>query len=1127
MNKTQAAQPVDFISGKLARARGIWRVSEALSRLFVWLAVLLVCALALSFLDNMLRLPGLLRLCLSLAWVACVAVALPAWVLRPLFWRISDQAAAVYLERKLGERENLLINAVQLGGRTAVSTPGVSRSMIEHVVSRAAARAAEISLQALWDRCRLRKLGMVLGLAVALLALYVLLLPSYARNAYQRFSRPLSGVPPLSKTRVFASPAGEIEVFAGDKLTVFALAADPDGNVPAEAALLARAGGAKLHLPMQRSVAAHPDIESEARAALPRLQPADASCCVGFSYEFANVNESFFFYVTCGDGESRPCHVRVRARPELNDLNIEIAPPAYTGLAATREPSSSGAVCALQGACVTLDFASSIALNAATLAVPGGAVEARHMESGRWQARFDVVKEGTYEFNLRGTDGAEAAHAFQGRISVRPDALPGASFENAVLNIAVLPGSTVPLAVRAQDDLGLKSLRLVVRQGMGGDGESVGSNADRALKAWKFPIPGPRVLNELYPLSLNVAEYPAGGVFSVYAEVCDHCPTGRRVYCSAPLVIRVLTAGQMSVAANSPFASIFARIQELIELQTKSRGKTVTVREFMDEVFAKNQLPARLAGIREAQSWILQNAQKLLADISAARDEKVRSGADKLARELKSMIDSPMTQAVAELREVAVISGDKKRALSAAETEEKLQSEIINRLTALLGSIGALDKDKKIAQADLKDDQDGQRLRDKLENAQEKVKEFIEAQKKAINSSEELEKKKPDDLTEEDKKTLGELAREEQDWAKYFKEQFTDLSKVPNQDFSNSKLAGEFNEVFQEIQKAAEALQARNVEIAVRNEEAGLELAKALETNLEKWLPDTRDTQKWNMEEPKGEFDVPLADLPQELEDIIGELIDEEEKMTEDVQDTSSSWMDSLDKGAGWDAADGNISNMSAKGVTGNRQPNDMEISGRSGEGRSGKSNGQFVEETADGKGGKQTPTRLTQDPYEQGQVKDSSKDLQGGSTGGGKESGAASAGLRGAPPPQTLKKLERLQGVQADIRQKAEKVSTLLKAYHLPGSDCDEAVRRMRQIESGLASGQGFDLRQAHSGVVDSLKESRKILGFQGEINKERGRELPKHVRNKIISGMHSDAPKGYQDLMEAYYKALVEPDK
>jgi len=69
--------------------------------------------------------------------------------------------------------------------------------------------------------------------------------------------------------------------------------------------------------------------------------------------------------------------------------------------------------------------------------------------------------------------------------------------------------------------------------------------------------------------------------------------------------------------------------------------------------------------------------------------------------------------------------------------------------------------------------------------------------------------------------------------------------------------------------------------------------------------------------------------------------------------------------------------------VTGNQLPNDNEMAGRSGEGRSGKSQGEFVEETASGKGGRNTPTRLDPTPFQQGQVKDDSKDPVGGATGG------------------------------------------------------------------------------------------------------------------------------------------------
>ena len=79
------------------------------------------------------------------------------------------------------------------------------------------------------------------------------------------------------------------------------------------------------------------------------------------------------------------------------------------------------------------------------------------------------------------------------------------------------------------------------------------------------------------------------------------------------------------------------------------------------------------------------------------------------------------------------------------------------------------------------------------------------------------------------------------DFSKFFKELWTDLSKVPEQDFSCGKQIKEVNEVFQEIKIAAESVTQKNVEVAVPTEAAGLELAESLETNLEKWLPDTPD----------------------------------------------------------------------------------------------------------------------------------------------------------------------------------------------------------------------------------------------------------------------------------------------
>lgn len=1086
----------------LDRAKRIWKLSECARRGLTLLAAGLFSLLALAWLDNALALPSLLRAVLLWTWLLGGAGALCFWVLPPAVWRIGDQSAAVYLERKIGERENLLINAVQLQTRAPA---GASANMVSAVLAQAANRAFSANLDALWSASRLRRLGWTLGAVLAAAAGYAFVCPAHALNACQRLFRPGDDIPPLASTRIWIQPVGEIEVTAGDLVVVYALVAGDPGAPPPDAALVVEFAGETRRFPMRPS-------ESVPLALLDRAGNKDAR---GYEHELSGVENDLTIRVAAGDGVSRTCRVSVRRRPEITQQDTEITPPAYTGWPVVHERSPGGSVHALPGSKIKMLFTVNEELRVAALRTPGETIALERSEGNVWSGWFAAAREGQYAIKLSSAAGAVADPALLGKIFLRADALPAVYFENAELNVPALIGATIPLSVRATDDIGLKSLRFLLRS----QGEEEGAEVEWAAR--RFDAPGKQEVREPYPLHLDAARFAPGGVYAVTAEVSDWAPGPGRARRSAPLVIRLLSQDQMRMSVAPELLSVFDRIQELIELQTKARGKAITLRDFEEDLRRKNVLKRKARDVWDDQFLIRARTGKLEAEIP--RDAK---GRETIPEALSKLRQGPMTQVIARLQ----AAQDKKTTGTLRpelESVISLQRDILDGLLSLLGSTVRTENAPPPPVADLKDDQDASRLRDKLAEAHDKVKEFIREQEKIVKTTEEFEKKKPDDLTEEDKKTLGDLAAEEQDWAKYFKDLHSDLSKVPEQDFSNSKLAEEFNEVFQEIQKASEELQNKNVEIAVRNEEAGLEMAKELESNLERWLPDTRDTQKWNMEEPKGEFDVPLADLPLELEDIIGELIDDEDKMTEEVEDVSSSWMDSLDKGAGWGAMDGNISNMSAKGVTGNRLPNEHEVGGRSGEGRSGRSQGQFVEETADGKGGRQTPSRTTPDPYEEGQVKDSSQDALGGATGGGKDSGEAGLGLRGTPPPQTHEQLQRLRGMQADLRQRAEKIDTQLRAYHLPSADMEEAVRRMKAVEANLQSGKGFDLRQAHSQVIDALANSQKAVGYQAQINQERNRSLPKHVRQEILSGIQEGAPEGYRDLLEAYYKSLVEKDR
>jgi hypothetical protein len=273
------------------------------------------------------------------------------------------------------------------------------------------------------------------------------------------------------------------------------------------------------------------------------------------------------------------------------------------------------------------------------------------------------------------------------------------------------------------------------------------------------------------------------------------------------------------------------------------------------------------------------------------------------------------------------------------------------------------------------------------------------------------------------------------------------------------------------------------------------------------------------MEQPMDQPNIPMPELPDQLEDLIGDLVEEEEDIFEDMQDITSKWFDSIDKGIGWDCLDGPISSMSAKGVTGNHLPNSSEIGGRSGEGREGKAHGEMVENAATGKGGRRTPTRLTPDPFQAGQVQDSAKEPAGGATGGGKQAGAGGEGLEGPVPPQVQEQMKRLGTRQAQLRNKAEGIQVNFKVRN---PSIMNFIRQSRQFEKAVSDFRYHNALRQKNVLLGSLNTARNVVAGKLLVQQDRTPTLPRQIRKDISDAMQGSFPKGYESLLKVYYERL-----
>ena len=1031
-------------------------------------------AFATAVIDNLVALPEAVRL---IALIALIALTVRgAWLaLRPLLTRITPERTARLVEDTVGIPDNLLINGCQFSAdsETARRRSKAEAVFIATTMSRASTAMQSARLAEFYQVRPLLRWTVASMVGCSLLLAYAIALPDRAANAAARLLLPLTDVPPLGAVLLHVDPAADLIVDEGSSLTIHIrmTAADGRGDLTGIVPEVVRTAGTT-------PIACDLSAGEKSRAV------ADGAA---FSCTLSALSQPLVFRVHAA-GSWSPCiRVRVLPPPMVTDGTFIVTSPAYAGATSVTQPGPPASLTTLPGSQVQLSVRLDREVPALSWQV-GGVTVPLTLTDARWSGSAPITAAGPYE--LRSGTRVVA----RGVVQLAADAPPTVSLAaepDAGRNMLVSPGVTLSLVVNAGDDLGLADMQLGIR-----DGE--------ALKAWRYlGPPGSPSARERLALELNPLRFVPGRTYVIEATASDRLAPTHQQTRSAPLVLRVRTLAELSLPSGDPRTAAFLALKEALALQLQARGVSATISANLVDIQAHKGLGAQAKVQREAQHRASDRCAQAGDAFGKAEDERTQLQVQAIATDAHGL----------ERDHLPLVETDPKQLPIVLTT----QDELIARITAVLG--GLADQLRTTA-ATSQTPADGQRQ--KLTQLKDDLAAFALAQERILERSKTLADKSPADLTDGDRKVLGELANQENAWAKFLESKVSDLSKNPPQDFSDGSMAAETNAVFQEMKLAADALTRSAVELAVPREQSGLELAKEMVHNLEKWLMNAPDTTKWSMEDAQKPADVPVAELPAEQEDIVGDLLDKEEKMTDAVEDVSSAWMDSIDKGAGWDAGDGPISNMSAKGITGNILPNQSEIAGRSGEGRTGRSNGQFVQNEAVGKQGRDTPTRLTDTPFEKGSVKDSSKEQPNGATGGGKVAGTSAEGLVGRTPPPAMKEpLARLTGAQTAIRQKAGALALQLRNRKLSSGDLETAVTAMDEMQNAAQSGNVTALRQRYAEALDALGDAKRAVVGDARMQRENS-VLPEKLRSGLTQGVADGVPAGYEELVGSYFQTL-----
>lgn len=981
---------------------------------------------------------------------------------------------AALAEERLG-LGNRLINALQLGGDARATAP----RLVEAIVADGARALDAFDPRPVVADKRLGRSALVLAVVAVLSFAYVALGGPGARASLMRIAMPAASIEPFTWTDVELSVEPELRVLEGTPVVV---TATTTGRSVASASLhLDRADGPRRVVAMSR--------DSDER----------------FTYTLDAASPSVRLHATAGDGRSDTIELTIDPRPRIEAIGVRYAFADYTGLEPREAEDAAGHVRALPGTRVTLTFHASHALESLSLDGWPAAGEAQPTDAQRttWRVEATVRRPATYRVTMTDTRGYTVEAPTTYTVGVDGDAPPDVAITYPGRDIQLRPDDEFTLRVVAQDDLGVGDLKLL--------GAVNDEPTFRTLAHWPAEGPPRKRVERSRTWSVSELGLTGGEELRYRAVVTDRNDVtadgpGRdetRLY-----HVLVLTPEQASDLLEQQLADYSRAIAELLKMQRLNRAETASFEAAPALVDRQSDIRLRTRRLAEA----MRNRAFL---------------AETMIEKLDALASGWMVDALTLLERYRDVEGEAGtaqagEARSFAERSLPVQDRIIAELEAIQQRLDRADQTRRRLKKSREEQPEKTReVTDQLDKVASDLDAFLGDLREIGDQYEKMPARRDsEELTPEQLDQIEDIDHRLDRWKKWAKDTVDGIYKLPEGFVPDGHLAENVSTIFEEIEQQERK---KTTEIATPVEEGLKGLAEETAEDLEMWMPDAPDSKKWVMEDPvEGTFDIPEAELPGDLQDMIGDLIEDADEYDEEADDITGAWGANMQ--AGWGIDDGPISSYAAKGKTGNMLPNNSEMGGRSGAGRRGKSSGQMVGAESRALEGRPTPARVTDDPYEEG-VPEASKQLDPrGATGGGKKTGGGQRGLQGTMPPDMVKDMKRLAEQQKLLREKTQQVARELDIAGRPATRVNRAIELMQSAEQDLRDLRYQDAARKRNAALSQLRTARAEADQAVALQLQEARDLPPELREEIRSGAQKALPEGYERIIGDYYKALSE---
>jgi len=1069
------------------------RLAQIMRGLMLWTAWGIVAATAAALAADAFGqgTPALCVVAILGVWLCASALF---WIARPIITRTSTVTTARLVERRIGGLHNGLTNSVLLARSPDIAHNPWLGMIYEEV-------AANCRRQPLHDAVKFSDLG-PLGLRLGGVTAAALLIAFFAggrvAHGWQQMLAPSRFVPKVGKVEIVDVQPGDATLVAGQPLEISIQANGPQSPPPAA-----------------RLVFDGNMIQAELPAAV-----GTGAGQLGYSYRMDHVDVPLRYRVEVGGTQTRWYSVQIVPGVTLDGLQVHITPPAYTLLPA-RDVSMSGQdaahaqIIVRQGSRVEIGAAINVPMKRAVLMVDNQspADMAAAAANRQFTGRTTVMADSTVFVGVLGGDQVIAKLPENGlSIHCIPDAPPTITMRSPAQDETIAPTHDLTITADLRDDFGVSSARLLVGFG-DADPQPLAASEQRFAD-------GGTARQVQFPLKLTADQAQHDSIVTVQVEATDNrdltaiaADLGPQSARGRRIVIHMRDPAQIALEAAAQADQLAAKLREMIKLQQSLHDRTVALLPATRPSEVDRTVMGNIGG---GQSDLRQAMKTAGQTDGTELEQRVRV----VKKTLLVLSVSTATEAVDLANEIVAEPLAAKQADEGAQLSVK-QESIVATLAELLAGLGPVDdpatRSSVAGSPPMPSEADAFKKLDEALAAYEKD------QRRILNQTAPLAKKPVDDFDQNDKKNLADLQAAQDKLDAFMQQNLADFAKGARQDMSNPALLKELMQIYTDVTMAKNALAAKSAETAVPLEQSGLDDAKSLKANIEKFLNDAPDRQSLTQADEPNEPDPAQAELPKELQDMIGDLLEQQEDLDQQMQQ-SANRQSSMDPMAGWTAKDGPISDNSAQGISSNVLPQNNDVQGRSGEGRSAQSSGEFVGDKASGKGGRNTPTRLDPTPFQAGQVQDSSKDPAGGATGGGKISGMGASGLEGPVPPKPQQEMKRLAQMQAQLRNEAERLNLQYKLGRYDNFKLLQSIVEMRQVESDLHANRYANALHNTDVLVNDLTTSDILLGGRIQVQQDTTPTASHRTQKEIDDAAEGDLPPVWSEALKEYYRKLAE---